>query len=236
MSTKVAQHRKYIYNACRMLEQLFGSRTRVKLLRLFLLQPDERFFVREIAREIDEQINSVRRELQNLEEMGLLLSELKEKKKYYFVNQEFDLLSELQGLIVKSRLTSEKDFIQSIRGLGPVTYFALTGHFVNHADAEIDMLIVGNVSRTRLKKMLEKFKESFEKDLRYTVMSEEEFKYRKDVTDRFLYSILNGKKIVVVDNTNKQQAVQPSIPVTPVETTDDKSEQDSNTETEKENQ
>jgi len=182
-----------------MLEKIFGSRTRVKLFRLFLTHPEEEYFVREIARTIDEQINSVRRELNSLEEMGIVKSETRDRKKYYFANTEFELFSELRALMMKSRLTHERGFLQDIQRHAQVKYMVLTGYFVNDDSAQVDLLIVGNVSRAKLDQVLEEFKERFGKQLRYTLMPNDEYHYRKEVTDKFLYSIINGRKIVLVD-------------------------------------
>ncbi len=184
-----------------MLEKLFGSRTRVKLLRLFLMHPEKEYFVREISRVVGEQINSVRRELANLERIGIVSSEAKDKKKFYRVQEDCILFSELRALILKSRFTIEKEFIQSVRSLGSVVYFVLTGYFVNEREAKVDILIVGNVNRSKLNGIIEKFQSSFGTPLRYTVMTKDEYHYRRDVTDKFLYEILNGKKIVVLDKT-----------------------------------
>ena len=70
-----------------MIDALFGSKTRVKLLKLFLNNPDSSYYVREITRLIDEQINSVRRELSNMLKIGIITSENVENKLYYKVNQ-----------------------------------------------------------------------------------------------------------------------------------------------------
>ncbi|OGY86833.1 MAG: hypothetical protein A2233_05265 [Candidatus Kerfeldbacteria bacterium RIFOXYA2_FULL_38_24] len=183
-----------------MLEKIFGSRTRVKLFRLFLTNEDKEFFVREISRTIDEQINSVRRELTSLEKVGILKSQQRDKKKYYKANKNFELFQELRSLILKARVTQERGFIQSIKKLGNIRYLALTGYFMNNTEQEVDLLIVGDISRDKLNKLLAKFKESFGTHLRFTVMPHEEYVYRKDVTDKFLYSIINSDKIVVVDN------------------------------------
>ncbi len=78
-----------------MIEQLFGSKTRVKLLQLFYSNPNRSFFVREITRKIDEQINSVRRELSNLLNVGIITSETNNNKLYYEVNQKFEYYSTL---------------------------------------------------------------------------------------------------------------------------------------------
>ena len=73
-----------------MIEQLFGSKTRVKLLQLFYSNPNRSFYVREITRKIDEQINSVRRELANLMNVGIIVSDNTNNRLYYEVNQNFE--------------------------------------------------------------------------------------------------------------------------------------------------
>lgn len=181
------------------LEKIFGSRTRVKLFRLLLTQPEKEYFVREIAREIEEQINSVRRELNSLEKIGIVKSETRERKKYYSANPDFSLFNELRSLIMKSRLTSEHGFIQDMQRHGQLKYLVLTGYFVNDGNAQVDVFIVGNISRAKLDRLIEEFKDRFGQQLRYTLMNHDEFVYRKEVTDKFLYSIINSDKIVLVD-------------------------------------
>src|ERR1700729_905866 len=81
-----------------MIEQLFGSKTRVKLLQLFYGNPNRSFYVREITRKIDEQINSVRRELANLLNVGLITSDTSNNKVYYEVNQKYEFYTPLQEI------------------------------------------------------------------------------------------------------------------------------------------
>lgn len=188
---------EYILNT--MLEQLFGSRTRVKLLRLFLSHPDQRWFVRELTRTIQEQINSVRRELLHLEKLGLVQSKLQEHRKYYNVNTSFSLYPELKALIVKSRFSVEKRSLERLLKHGTIRYFALLGYFVDDPASVIDVFIVGTIDKVAVQKLLDEFKEQFGQELRYTVMSDSEYRYRKDVTDKFLFTILNSQKIVLVD-------------------------------------
>src|SRR5437868_13919458 len=73
-----------------MIEQLFGSKTRVKLLQLFYSNPNRSFYVRKITRKVDEQINSVRRELANLLSIGIITSESNNNRLYYEVNQDYE--------------------------------------------------------------------------------------------------------------------------------------------------
>jgi predicted transcriptional regulator with HTH domain len=81
-----------------MIEQLFGSKTRVKLLKLFFSNPNRSFYVREITRKVDEQINSVRRELANLLSLGLIKSDSANNRLYYEVNQEYEHFKALQSI------------------------------------------------------------------------------------------------------------------------------------------
>src|ERR1700712_3679039 len=81
-----------------MIEQLFGSKTRVKLLRLFYSNTNRPFYVREITRKIDEQINSVRRELGNLLSIGIIASDNSNNRLYYEVNQSYEYYAPLKEI------------------------------------------------------------------------------------------------------------------------------------------
>lgn len=186
-----------------MLEQLFGSRTRLKLLRLFLTHPTEQFFVREITRRIDERLNSVRRELANLEGIKLIETVGINKKRYYRLNAYSVLYPELKALILKARLTIEQDVLRKLKRTGAISYIALTGMFTGVSGARTDILIVGRVKRTNLKPLIKKLQANFDSEVRYTVMSRKEYEYRREITDRFLYTILENKKVVLIDTLTK---------------------------------
>ncbi len=201
-----------------MLEQLIGSKTRVKLLQLFLEYPEKPFYVRELARAAGTQINSVRRELNNLEKLGIIqvieeeedessVATVKKKKKakkrkqkkYFQANDDFLLFDDLKSLFRKAKLLLEKDFVKNLENSGNFTYLALTGAFVGMNEAPTDMLIVGRVNKTLLKKMISSFEKEVRRDIKYTVMDKEEFQYRFNIVDKFLYDILDCPKVVVVD-------------------------------------
>jgi DNA-binding transcriptional ArsR family regulator len=186
-----------------MLEQLFGSRTRVKLLRLFLTHPGEQFFVRELTRRVDERINSVRRELANLEDLGLIQTAAQNRKRYYRLDTNCLLYPELKALILKSRVAIEQNLVHRLRSMGSVSYMALTGVFTGVPEAKTDVLIVGRVNRKQLKAFMKKLQVNFDSEIRFTVMNLREFTYRRDITDRFLYTILENKRVTLVDNLKK---------------------------------
>ncbi|MBI2415477.1 MAG: transcriptional regulator [Candidatus Kerfeldbacteria bacterium] len=182
-----------------MLDELFGSRTRVKLLQLFLTRPQEQFYVRELTRKLDEHINSVRRELNHLETLGLIGSQQRQRKKYYLVNTQFNLYTELKSLFVKARVVLEKEFVAHLQRVGSIQYLSLLGFFVDDETSAIDLFIVGSLPKKHLVALLEDCNAKFGRELRYTIMPTEEYHYRRSVTDKFLYAILHNQQVVVID-------------------------------------
>lgn len=197
-----------------MLTQLFGSTARTKILKLFLFHPEERYYIRQVARELDIQVNSARRELENLKDFGLLISgkeeedpslspeEKKQKnyqEKYYRTNKDFVLFQELRALMAKAQVLYKKDFIRNIRSIGSPHLVVLSGLFVNNDKSEVDLLIVGKIDKKKVKKVIENLEKDLGRELNYTLMSHSEFKYRRDITDIFLFNILEHEKIVVID-------------------------------------
>ncbi|MDP3986107.1 MAG: winged helix-turn-helix domain-containing protein [Candidatus Veblenbacteria bacterium] len=186
-----------------MLEQLFGSRTRVKLLRLFLTNPTVPFYVREISRKVDEQLNSVRRELANLNHLGVVEVSSEQDKKYYRLNTGFVLAAELKAVLLKSQLLMEQDLVRRIRELGKVKYLALTGMFTGAKQSPTDVLVVGKVDRSLLLRVIERFQREVGKEVNYTLLSAREYNERRGLGDKFLLSILNSPQMVVVDELNE---------------------------------
>jgi len=222
-----------------MLSHLLGSKARVKILKLFLLNLEEKFYIRQIARDLDLQVNSVRRELDNLEKFGLLLADpstynidtyllnnniysqsgeenrlekaklmerpqekkgsSKQEKKYYFLNKNFVLYNEIKALITKSQVLAGKNFIKSLEKISQPKYLALTGVFVNQ-DFPIDIFIVGRVNKKNLEKIIANLEKEIGKEINYSIMDQKEFQYRLEITDVFVYNIMQAKKLVLINN------------------------------------
>lgn len=187
----------------RMLDQLLGSRTRAKILRLLLTNPSKAYFVREISRKIHEHMNSVRRELMFLTEVGIVKATGEGQKRFYHADEAYQLFPELKALVFKAQVMEEQELLSAIQGSGRMHLLVLTGFFVGQTDATTDILIVGTVNRQKLQRLIKSFQEHFDRDIHYTVFTRQEFEYRHAVTDRFLYSILSGPMITVVDKRGK---------------------------------
>jgi hypothetical protein len=190
-----------------MVEQLFGSKTRVKLLQLFYSNPNRSFYVREITRKIDEQINSVRRELANLLSVGIISSDTNNNRLYYEVNQQYEYYKPLATMFGHSKPTSEDSptvaaQAQDIKSIGNVQLALYTGQFTRDEASGIDLLVVGDVNQAKVAKYISELEAKEGKELRYAVLTPDEFKYRQQVKDRFLSIVLSSKKQVLIDKNH----------------------------------
>jgi len=190
-----------------MLNKVVGSEARVKILNAFLIEPDKQHYLRQLARDLDLQVNSVRRELNNLEELGLIEVADKEatgkEKKYYAVNSNFLLFNELRALFLKAQLSGISKFIADVQKICTPKLFILSGFFVNSPESITDLLIVGDLKRDSFLKRLRSFEQELGREINYTLMTEAEYSYRLELGDIFLNEILISKKTVVCDYLSK---------------------------------
>jgi predicted transcriptional regulator len=192
--------------ARQLLEHLFGSRSRAKLLRLLLTNPEKSYFVREISRKIGEHINSVRRELQFLTDAGFVVASGEGQKRFYQANGTSTIFPELKALVFKAQVMEEQQLLSAVQASGRIYLMVLSGFFIGQPDAPTDLLIVGSVNRQNLQRLLKTFRHHFDREIRYTVLSQAEYQYRHSLTDRFLYEILSGPLITVVDKRKTARA------------------------------
>jgi predicted transcriptional regulator len=190
-----------------MLEHLFGSKTRIKLLQLFFAYPERSFFVRELSRLVGVQLNAVRREIVNLEKVGLIgpteinAAEKSERCKYFQLQTACILYPEFKDLMAKVQIFEEREFVEELKKrAGKIKFLLLTGYFTGDKDAESDLLIVGAIKPAATAKIVRQFEKNISRELRYTVMTEQEFKDRREIGDKFLYGLLETKHLVAIDD------------------------------------
>lgn len=190
-----------------MIEQLFGSKTRVKLLQLFLANPGRSFYVRELTRKIDEQINSVRRELSNLSGIGIIKSESVNHKLYYEVNQGYKHFKALQSIFSVEvpqqdiSTASQNDLLKRLQAVGSFDVVITTGSLVGMEGSDIDLVLVGAANKQKLEKLMKTVEVEEGNPVAYTVIPESEFKYRLDIKDRFISTVLSGRHAVLADTS-----------------------------------
>ncbi len=186
------------------IEKLFGSKTRAKLLKLFFESPEKSFYVREMTRVIDEQINSVRRELLNLESIGIIKNETFDNKVYYSANTKHPFTRPLIDIFSKKIDSSrDKDVHESTwdEYIRPVKKY-LHGLIVTNrlpGQEGVDLLIIGNDKTKKLTRWAEVVEKKQGKPINYVIMSVDDFTYRKSVKDRFLEDIFEMEISEIVD-------------------------------------
>lgn len=191
-----------------MIDALFGSKTRVKLLHLFLNNPNRAFYVREITRKIDEQINSVRRELANMLSIGIIQSDSSNNRLYYEVNQSYIHFEPLRAIFGDSQFTAQategsaSDWPKRLKAVGDVRLALLSGSLVRGSVGQVDVLLVGSINKAQLKRFIKELETEEGRTLNYTLMTYEDFYYRLSVKDRFITDIVNNKFTLLQDTEN----------------------------------
>ncbi len=205
-----------------MLEHLFGSKTRLKLLKVFFREPQRAFFVRELTRILDVQINAVRRELQLLV-LAQLVKECEQPgnmnedeagsslRKYYLLNTDSILYPEIQALLRKGQLLGEQKFMEELaKKIGNVSLLLLTGKFTSEHNVQTDLLIVGSIKESVLEKLITTYEKELGFTIRFTILTESEFEDRRHVMDKFLYSLFEAEHIILINTIKKLDEYVPS--------------------------
>ena len=190
------------------LEQLFSKREQVHVLRFFLFHPDEDFTLAELCKKISKRSAVKPVFVNNLLRLNYILLGRREDSReiIYRMNTNWALFPEMRSLFVKSQLLVEHDLVRRLERAGKIKLLILTGVFVGKQADVTDVLIVGSVNHSRVARILKAFERDFDQEVRYTILSNSEYLFRKNVGDRFLYSILENRHLVVVDTVERASA------------------------------
>jgi len=187
-----------------LLQTLISSRVRVKLLTLFLMHPDQEHHLKGLVRELDENNNALRRELNRLERIGLLDSQRKGRAKLYRTNRQHPIYLELRAIILKT--TGLGQILRDeIANLGQIDFAFIYGSYAEGEDdtwSDIDLLIVGQVDLENLRRLLQDLEQRLGREINETVYSPQEFALRRRQGDAFLQRVMEGAKIVLVGDVD----------------------------------
>lgn len=183
-----------------MLDDIITSKSRVKLLNVFLSSPSEMYHVRELVRRTNDEINAVRRELAHLEKRGILVKEPRANRVYYFLSKIYPFYDDLLKIGAKT-LGLGAEVLQNKAKLGKIKYAAFSGKFVKRVrdnSEEVDFLVVGTVVLPELALLIKNEERRLNMEINYTVMTEDEFSFRKKRQDPFLLSIILGSRVMLI--------------------------------------
>lgn len=183
------------------LSDIITSKVRIKLLELFFSNPGEMYHVRGIVREIKEEINAVRRDLLRLESAGIIKKEPRGNRLYYWVREDYPMFGDLLSMIAKTQGLGA-EIITNKSKIGKISFVMFSGIFSRHKakkrEDSVDILVVGDIVLPELATIIRIEESKRGHEINYTVMSREEFDFRKKRRDPFLLGILAGSRVMVV--------------------------------------
>jgi predicted nucleotidyltransferase len=185
-----------------MLEYFITSKTKRSLLRLFLTNPERRFYTREIAKITGESLNAVRRELGHLEKAGLIKSHTEGNLKYFEVIKEFPLYPELKKIIYSTVALGDylRNRLKDSESIELAFIYGSVARNEEVAKSDIDLFIVGKIEEEELHGLVSDIEKGIGREVNYTLMTKKEFNERKGRGEPFLKRIMGERKLVVKGN------------------------------------
>jgi len=183
-----------------MLQHIIPSKTRRKILEFFFQNPNENFYLRRVVREVAEEVNAVKRELDILTEEKLLLKEKRLNKVFYTLNKNYLFYDEFLRIFTKNNPIFQMIY-KNLPKLGKIKYIAISTRFAKKIpikEEDIYFLYVGIIVVPELEMMMKKAEQLYGSPINYTVMTEEEFIFRKKNNDPFIWRFLKQPKIMLV--------------------------------------
>jgi len=175
------------------LESLFGSRERARLLRFFLQNPEKEFEFKEVARRNMLGKENIKKELSRFLAIKFILKRTHKGSNFYMLNQNFNYYPELKNLIAKSNVYPQCKSLARVKNLGTVKFAAISGIFINYPKSKADMIIVGDgISRAKLKNLMNTLEAEIGREINFVLMTGEELKYRLNMLDKFLLEFFEG--------------------------------------------
>jgi hypothetical protein len=182
------------------LEFLFGSKVKSRLLRFFILNPDQKHTLAEIAKKNMVKASEAKRELEHFSKMKFIIERKNNGSRYYVFNQNFPYYLELKRLIVKSNIYPSSQSFSKIKIIGDIKLVLISGIFINYQKSKADILLVANnINRAKLKNFMNNLEAEIGKEISYVLMTSEEFQYRMNMLDRFVLDFLEGPHDEIVN-------------------------------------
>jgi predicted nucleotidyltransferase len=182
------------------LERLFSSRVRVQLLSHFLLHPETRDHIRALAAQIDAQYSAVWKELNNLEEAGLLISESLGGRRIFTLNSRYPIVPELRNIFLKTVGAGDllRGSLKDLEGIDVAFIFGSFAEGEADADSDLDIMLIGNLDVARIAPVIAKIEEMLDRDVNYVLFTQEEWESRRKDEDPFVTNVRDAKKVMLI--------------------------------------
>lgn len=191
------------------LKSLFTSKTRIELLNLFLLNPEDSFYQRQIEQKIHFSIRAIQRELANLCAIGLLIKRQSGNRNYYSLNKSHPIRNELKNIILKSSgiVNILKQHLVANKDISLVFIYGSYAKDKENLLSDIDLFVVGDILSRKLSSLLNKEKQNLGREINFILYSREELLRKIHRRNHFITSVLKDKKIFIVGDPNDLKAI-----------------------------
>jgi len=180
------------------LDKLLGGSARVRLLRLFLLNPTTRFTAKEIGLKSKVVGPSLHKELRALQKIKFI----RKQTNIHRLSNTFKFLAPLKNLLLATEPFRDSEIVSRFRNGGRIKLVLVAGIFnqKNGGDSRVDILLVGdNLKRNKIEKALHNMESEVGKELTYAIFETKEFKYRMEVYDKFVRDIMDHSHRIILD-------------------------------------
>jgi len=191
-----------------MIDKLFSSKARVEILKLFLFNPEDSFYQREISAITHQPIRGVQREVEKFHSLGLIEKTTQGNRVYYKVNRNCPIFEELKNILFKSVGIAKvlKDNLKR-NGIKIAFIYGSYAKGEESLSSDIDLMVIGDISSRELSAILSKPKRELMREINYAVFPMQEFIKRIKQKDHFLKSVLKDKKMFIVGDNNALKAI-----------------------------
>lgn len=185
------------------------TKNRAELLRLFLTNPEQSFYIQEIGRILGKKPGVFQRTLNNMEKEGILASEYRANARYFKANKGYPLFKELKSIVFKTVGVSGglKDILKKV---GKISFSFIYGSYAKSKEnylSDIDIVIIGTPDEDLLIKELDKLEDVLNREINYKLYSLKEFKKEIKEKEPFLLEILRDKKIMIIGDENELRKI-----------------------------
>jgi len=186
-------------NLTKNLDHLFISKVRIKVIKYFIFSPDIPIHLRGLVREIQEEINAVRRELTRLCDIDFIRTEVRGNRRYFVLNRDYVFINELLSIFHKSFGLGGL-ILKNLHNLGEIDYALLTGSIINFLPPNpnlIDLVLIGQIDVSALSEIITESEKRLGREINYTIMKPSEFILKKKRRDSFIMNLLTANKIML---------------------------------------
>ncbi len=186
------------------LNKLFTSKIRVKILNLLLLNSEDKYYLRQIESIIKHPVRGIQKELYNLTNLGIVKKEYEGNRNYYRINKKCPIFNELRSLFLKYSALSE--ILKEKLSEYDIDYAFIYGSYAMGTErkgSDVDLFIIGNATSKIISTMLSDINEIFYREINYVIFSKKEFLKKYRLNNNFIKTISKNKKLFLIGNENE---------------------------------